>query len=69
MAEFFVEKLAQNSGYHVVHKSDCALLPKSKEAIHYLGSISTCKSALKKAGELFKPVNGCAECSTDCYTA
>ena len=53
MAEFYVEKIAQNNGEHVVHKSDCSLLP-SQDAIQYLGAISNCDSALKKAGQFFR---------------
>jgi len=62
MAEFYVEINAQSNGDHVVHKSDCAHLP-AKEAIQYLGAISNCNSALKKAGQLFRQVSGCAHCS------
>ncbi|MGR8933140.1 MAG: hypothetical protein ACU837_01970 [Gammaproteobacteria bacterium] len=62
MAEFYVEKIAQSNGEHVVHKSDCSLLP-SHETLQYLGAISNCDSALKKAGQFYRQVNGCAHCS------
>jgi hypothetical protein len=67
MAEFYVEKNAQSNGDHVVHRADCAHLP-AKEAIQYLGAISNCNSALKKAGQLFKQVNGCTYCSVSGHT-
>lgn len=68
MAEFYVEVNAQSNGDHVVHKADCDHLP-GKEAIQYLGAISNCNSALKKAAQLFRQVNGCTYCATTCHTA
>ncbi len=63
MAEFYVEKNAQGNGDHVVHTADCSLLP-SKETVHYLGSISNAKSAVKKAAELLrKQASGCPHCT------
>jgi hypothetical protein len=63
MAEFYVEINAQSNGDHVVHTADCSLLP-SKETVHYLGSISNTKSAVKKAAELLRlPANGCSHCT------
>jgi len=63
MAEFYVEISAQSNGDHVVHKSNCSLLP-AKDAIHYLGAISNAASALKKANQSFKQVCGCSHCAT-----
>jgi hypothetical protein len=62
MAEFFIEIDAQGNGDHLIHKSDCSLLP-AKEAIYYLGSISNINSAMKKAGERFTKPTGCTQCS------
>lgn len=62
MAEFFIEISAQENGDHLIHKSTCSLLP-AKEAIYYLGSISSVSSAAKKAGERFARPTACAECS------
>jgi len=63
MAEFYVEINAQGNGDHVVHTADCSLLP-SKETLHYLGSISNTKSAVKKAAELLRQqANGCSQCT------
>ncbi len=63
MAEFYVEINAQGNGDHVVHTADCSLLP-SKETLHYLGSISNTKSAVKKAAELLRlPADGCSQCT------
>jgi hypothetical protein len=63
MAEFYVEINAQSNGDHVVHTADCSLLP-SKETVHYLGSISNTKSAVKKATEVLRlQASGCSHCS------
>jgi hypothetical protein len=62
MAEFFIEISAQENGDHLIHKSNCSLLP-AKEAIYYLGSIASVTSAEKKAGERFTRPTGCSECS------
>lgn len=63
MAEYFIELTAQDNGDNVVHKASCSLLP-AKEALHYLGSIGSIESALKKANQTFKQVSGCPHCST-----
>ncbi len=63
MAEFYIETNAQPNGDHIVHKASCSLLP-AKDAIHYLGSIASATSAIKRAAESFKQVNGCPQCAT-----
>ena len=68
MAEFYIETSARDNGDHVVHTSTCSQLP-AKDTIYYLGSISNCASAVKKAGERFKQVNGCPHCATTCHVA
>ncbi|MGR9073227.1 MAG: hypothetical protein ACU833_09210 [Gammaproteobacteria bacterium] len=68
MAEFYVEIHAGVNGDHVVHTANCSHLPE-KEAVHYLGSISNCASAVKKAGERFKQANGCPYCAITCHAA
>jgi hypothetical protein len=68
MAEFYVEINAQENGEHIVHNATCSHLP-AKEVIQYLGAISNCASALKKASERFKQVNGCPHCAVACHAA
>jgi len=68
MAEFYVELNPQSNGDHVVHFATCNHLP-TQDTIRYLGSISNCGSALKKAGQTYKQVNGCPECASAFYTA
>lgn len=63
MAEFYVELNAQSNGDHVVHISECSLLP-SKDTMQYLGSISNTKSAVKKAAEVLRQqASGCSHCT------
>ncbi|MGR8930275.1 MAG: hypothetical protein ACU836_06505 [Gammaproteobacteria bacterium] len=68
MAEFYVETNPQTNGDHVVHRIECSLLP-AKDTISYLGSIASGASAIKKAAERFKQVNGCPQCVPNCHTA
>lgn len=68
MAEFYIEINAQANGDHVVHRAECSILP-AKETIRYLGSIASSASALKKAAESFRQVNGCPQCATTCHSA
>ncbi|ANE55791.1 MULTISPECIES: hypothetical protein [Methylomonas] len=68
MAEFYVEINAQANGDHLVHNAACSLLP-AKDGIRYLGSIASCASAVKKAAESFRQVNGCPQCATSCHIA
>ena len=67
MAEFYIETNPQPNGEHIVHNATCSLLP-AKDAVRYLGSIASCTSALKKAAESFKLVNGCPQCATACHS-
>lgn len=69
MAEFYIEKTQQSNGDFLVHKSTCASLPADKGAIRYLGAISNCGSAIKKASEFFKTANGCPQCNPDYHSA
>lgn len=69
MAEFYIEIQATEKGEHLVHKSTCTLLPASKDAIQYLGSIASIGSAVKKASERFKLATGCSHCNTAVQTA
>lgn len=62
MAEFYIETNAQPNGDHYVHFANCTLLP-AKDAIHYLGSIASSASAIKRASEYFKNACGCPQCA------
>ena len=68
MAEFYIETNAQPNGDHIVHNAACSLLP-AKDSIRYLGSIASATSAMKRAAESFKHVNGCPQCTTASHSA
>ncbi|MGZ4958900.1 MAG: hypothetical protein ACXV7J_06590 [Methylomonas sp.] len=68
MAEFYIETNAQANGDHIVHNANCSQLP-AKDTLRYLGAIASCGSALQKAAQSFKQVNGCPQCATTCHSA
>ena len=61
MAEFYIEKIAQSTGEHLLHNASCQQLP-SKETIQYVGSIASAKSAIASAGKYFRHIAGCPHC-------
>ncbi len=67
MANYYVNKNAQPTGEHEVHKSDCDYLP-DVENRQKLGSFDSCQEAVKEAKKYFDNVDGCYYCSRDCHT-
>lgn len=67
MIQYYVNKIAQNTGEHEVHRSGCTYLPKEENRI-YLGSFNNCADAIKKAKEFYSNVDGCYFCCKDCHT-
>ena len=67
MSKYYVNKKAQDSGEHAVHKSDCRYLPipANKE---YLGEFADCHSTVRKAKEHYPKSNGCYYCVNKCHT-
>ena len=61
MAEFFVEKCADETGAHVVHTDCCPSLP-AKDKLHYLGVRSNTAAPLKEAANWFSKSAPCPEC-------
>jgi hypothetical protein len=66
MDYYYVNKVAQATGEHEVHKSGCAWMPNSENRIG-LGSFSGCADALKKAREYYSNVDGCKHCCPACH--
>ena len=64
---YIVDRHAQPSGDHLVHRSDtgCSLLPTPENCIE-IGKHSECGSAMKEALNKFPQVDGCPECSPEC---
>lgn len=67
MNYYYVNKNAQSTGEHEVHKSGCSYLPNAENAIG-LGYFSSCSEALKKARDYYSNVDGCAFCCPTCHT-
>ena len=67
MTRYYVNRNAQPTGEHEVHKYGCSWLPKEENRI-YLGRFYTCQAAVLKACEYYTSVDGCAHCSPDCHT-
>jgi len=67
MARYYVNKNAQPTGEHEVHKTGCSYMPALGNCID-LGECVDCHDAVRKAGSHFSNVDGCASCSPDCHT-
>lgn len=61
MIEFYVEKVANETGAHLVHSSKCALLP-ATDRMRYLGVYSNLKSPVNDASTWFPNVTTCLKC-------
>lgn len=63
---FYVNKNAQPTGEHEVHRSDCYWLPDAENRI-YLGSFLTSAEAIRKAKTYYTNVDGCAYCCPESH--
>jgi hypothetical protein len=63
---YYVNKIAQFTGEHEVHKEDCIWLPEPDNRIH-LGLFSSCHGAVIIAKNHYKNVDGCKQCSPECH--
>ncbi len=67
MDEYVVNKNAQETGEHEVHKTTCDYLPEIQNQLH-LGYFYDCHDAVKKAEETYSNVDGCYYCCLSCHT-
>ena len=67
MPIYYVNKNAQSTGEHEVHKSDCNRLPEVENR-KQLGSFDNCQEAVREAKKYFDNVDGCYYCSNACHT-
>lgn len=65
MEYYYVNKNAQPTGEHEVHKSGCKWMPSEKIN---LGQFSNCKDAVEKAKTYYSNVDGGAHCCSSCHT-
>lgn len=68
MAQYYVNKQAQDNGDHEVHKVGCSFFPNSENR-KYLGSFSNCHDAVREAKKYYSQSNGCYYCSRECHTS
>ncbi|MFA6200492.1 MAG: hypothetical protein WC679_08830 [Bacteroidales bacterium] len=65
MSLYYVNKNAQDSGEHEVHKESCNYLP-SEDNLIYLGDFPTCAEAIREAKKHYPDVDGCYYCCFPC---
>lgn len=68
MAQYYVNRNAQENGDHEVHVAGCSWLPNERNRVS-LGNHPTCRSAVREARRHFPQANGCAFCSPECHTS
>ena len=64
---FYVNKYAQPTGEHEVHRSNCAWLPDAENRI-YLGDFATSQAAVKEARKYYSCVDVCKHCCPESHT-
>lgn len=69
MEFYYLNKKAQLTGEHEVHKDGCQFLPSPLNR-DFLGLFSNCVDAVAKAKEQYtsKKIDGCYHCSRACHT-
>lgn len=65
---YYVNDDPQSNGDHEVHKSGCYWLRKAKSTTP-LGNHTNCRSAVRKAKQIYPDSNGCYYCSRPCNTS
>jgi len=66
MARYYVNKKAQASGDHEVHKFVCSRMPQPENR-HYFGDFATCHPAVREAKKIYPTADGCYYCSNACH--
>lgn len=64
---FYVNKHAQSTGEHEVHRFNCVWLPDAENRI-YLGDFSTSQAAVEEARKYYNCVDGCEHCCPESHT-
>lgn len=67
MAAYYVNKNAQSTGEHEVHKSGCSYMPDTNNK-KYLGDFSSCQEAVIEARRFYSNVDGCYYCCKPCHS-
>jgi phage-related protein len=67
MKKYYVNKNAQPTGEHEVHKSGCAWMPRLENCL-YLGEFYDGKAAVAKAKTIYPNSDGCKHCCPEAHT-
>lgn len=67
MAQYYMNKNAQDNGDHEVHKEGCAWMPLPQNQLA-LGDHATCQTAVAAAKKIDPDADGCKHCSLECHT-
>ena len=67
MERYYVNKEAQETGEHEVHRDGCSH-PAEYSNRQYLGYYSSCEGAVKAAKDYYSNVDGCYYCCRACHT-
>ena len=62
MDEYYVSKLMDPEGYHIVHKQNCEKMPELTEVM-FPGNFSNMAPAVSKAEKYFELVRECDICA------
>ena len=65
--KFYVNKNAQSTGEHEIHRETCSWLPDVEKRI-YLGDFDNSQQAVVEAGKHYTSVDGCAYCCPESHT-
>lgn len=66
MARYYVNKRAQSSGDHEVHKLGCSYMPEEQNRL-YLGDFASCHGAVAAARKIYSSADGCYYCCNECH--
>lgn len=61
MAKYYIDKLPDKYGGHVVHASGCLEMPVTANRF-YLGTFNSCQNAVIAAHRFYKKIEGCRRC-------
>lgn len=64
---YYVNKVAQVTGEHEVHRATCSWLPNTENRL-YLGEFATSYEAIREARKYYLNVDGCAFCCPESHT-
>lgn len=65
---FYVNKKAQASGDHEVHRATCEWLPEVENR-QYLGDFTSSQEAVREARKYYDHADGCYHCCPETHTS